>query len=74
LQRLFAFQVAEREQRRAADRVFVQQVVEQLRSSEGWQRWLATRRHFHSYSLRNRLTAPSSARIQRLVFVAGCRS
>jgi hypothetical protein len=42
---------AEREQRRSADRAFVQQAVEQLRSSEGWQRWLATRRHFHSYSL-----------------------
>src|SRR3954464_2257067 len=46
---------AEREQRRAADRAFVQQAVEQLRSSEGWQRWLSTRRHFHSYSLRNQL-------------------
>ena len=42
---------AEREQRRAADREFVQAAVEQLRSSDGWQRWLATRRHFHSYSL-----------------------
>ena len=29
---------AEREQRRAADRAFVQQAVEQLRSSDGWQR------------------------------------
>src|SRR3954466_13915567 len=46
---------AEREQRRAADRAFVQQAVEQLRSSQGWQRWLTTRRHFHSYSLRNQL-------------------
>jgi hypothetical protein len=42
---------AEREQRRAADRAFIQQAVEQLRSSKGWQRWLATRRHFHSYCL-----------------------
>ena len=42
---------AEREQRRAADREFVQQAVEQLRSSDGWQRWLVTRRHFHAYSL-----------------------
>ena len=41
----------EREQRRAADRAFVQQAVEQLRSSDGWQRWLTTRRHFHTYSL-----------------------
>jgi antirestriction protein ArdC len=46
---------AEREQRRAADRAFVQQAVDALRSSEGWQRWLTTRRHFHSYSLRNQL-------------------
>jgi antirestriction protein ArdC len=46
---------AEREQRRAADRAFVQQAVEQLRTSQGWQRWLTTRRHFHSYSLRNQL-------------------
>src|SRR3954471_4021248 len=46
---------AEREQRRAADRALFQQAVEQLRSSEGWQRWLTTRRHFHTYSLRNQL-------------------
>jgi hypothetical protein len=46
---------AEREQRRAADRAFVQQAVEALRSSQGWQRWLTTRRHFHSYSLRSQL-------------------
>ncbi len=46
---------AQREQRRAADRAFVQQAVEQLRSSDGWQRWLTTRRHFHTYSLRNQL-------------------
>jgi antirestriction protein ArdC len=46
---------AEREQRRAADRAFVQQAVDALRSSEGWQRWLTTRRHFHVYSLRNQL-------------------
>jgi hypothetical protein len=46
---------AEREQRRAADRAFVQQAVEALRGSDGWQRWLHTRRHFHSYSLRNQL-------------------
>jgi hypothetical protein len=42
---------AEREQRRAADRAFVQQAVDALRSSEGWQRWLTTRRHFHVYCL-----------------------
>jgi hypothetical protein len=42
---------AEREQRRAADRAFVQQAVDALRSSDGWQRWLTTRRHFHFCSL-----------------------
>ena len=42
---------AERAQRREADREFVQRAVEQLRSSDGWQRWLATRRHFRAYSL-----------------------
>jgi antirestriction protein ArdC len=29
--------------------------AEALRSSEGWQRWLATRRRFRTYSLRNQL-------------------
>jgi hypothetical protein len=42
---------AAREQRRAADRACVQQAVEPLRSSDGWQCWLTARRHFHTYSL-----------------------
>jgi antirestriction protein ArdC len=41
------------EERRERDRKLAAEAVEQLRSSEGWQRWLATRRHFHRYSLRN---------------------
>src|SRR5208283_3502738 len=45
----------ERAERRRADREFARQAIEQLRSSEGWQRWLATRRHFHCYSLTNQL-------------------
>ena len=45
----------ERTERRRADREFARKAVEQLRSSEGWQRWLATRRHFHCYSLTNQL-------------------
>jgi hypothetical protein len=45
----------ERAERRRADREFAHRAVEQLRSSEGWQRWLATRRHFHCYSLTNQL-------------------
>ena len=31
------------------------EAVEQLRSGEGWQRWLGVRRHFHTYSLHNQL-------------------
>jgi antirestriction protein ArdC len=45
----------ERAERRRAEREYARQAVEQLRSSEGWQRWLASRRHFHSYSLANQL-------------------
>jgi hypothetical protein len=41
----------ERAERRRADRAFAARAVEQLRSSAGWQRWLAARRHFHAYSL-----------------------
>lgn len=45
----------ERAERRRADREFARQAVEQLRSSAGWQRWLAARGHFHRYSLTNQL-------------------
>ena len=45
----------ERAERRRADREFARQAVERLRNSEGWQAWLATRRHFHGYSLTNQL-------------------
>jgi antirestriction protein ArdC len=41
--------------RRAADRERMQAALEALQSSEGWQRWLRARRHFHSYSLHNQL-------------------
>jgi antirestriction protein ArdC len=41
--------------RRRADRDFARQAVQQLRTSDGWQRWLASRRHFHAYSLANQL-------------------
>jgi antirestriction protein ArdC len=46
---------AERAERRRVDRAFARQAVEQLRSSEGWQEWLISRRHFHAYSLANQL-------------------
>jgi hypothetical protein len=62
----------ERAERRRADREYARHAVGRLRSSQGWQRWLATRRHFHSYSLGNQLliamVRPTATR------VAGFRS
>jgi antirestriction protein ArdC len=46
---------ARREERRERDRRLAAEAVEQLRSSDGWQRWLRTRRHFHIYSFRNQI-------------------
>ena len=46
---------ADRAQRREADRQRSMAAVEALRTSDGWQAWLAARRHFHSYSLPNQL-------------------
>jgi hypothetical protein len=45
----------ERAERRRADREFARNAVELLRTSEGWQAWLASRRHFHRYTLSNQL-------------------
>jgi antirestriction protein ArdC len=45
----------ERAEKRAAERELMAKAIEELRSSEGWQRWLRVRRHFHSYSLHNQL-------------------
>ena len=57
----------ERAERRARDREYAREAVARLRSSEGWQRWLATRRHFHAYSLANQLliamARPSATRV-----------
>jgi hypothetical protein len=41
----------ERAARRAADRQLLTDAVQALTTSEGWQRWLRTRRGFHRYSL-----------------------
>jgi antirestriction protein ArdC len=41
--------------RQAADRQRIREAIHALRSSEGWQRWLQVRRHFHAYSLHNQL-------------------
>lgn len=46
---------AERQAKREADHAKARQAVEALQSSEGWQRWLSLRRHFHRYSLANQL-------------------
>ncbi|HEX4306481.1 MAG TPA: ArdC-like ssDNA-binding domain-containing protein [Solirubrobacterales bacterium] len=45
----------ERTERRAAEREQMRQAIEALRTSEGWQRWLGVRRHFHGYSFHNQL-------------------
>jgi antirestriction protein ArdC len=46
---------AEREARRQAERELMQQAVDALAGSDGWQRWLRTRSAFHRYSLSNQL-------------------
>lgn len=45
----------ERAEKRAVERKLMEQAIEELRSSEGWRRWLRIRRHFHSYSFHNQL-------------------
>src|SRR5437879_536157 len=57
----------QRAERREQERQLVAQAVEQLRSSEGWQSWLATRSRFHKYSFGNQLLIslqrPSAVRV-----------
>jgi len=57
----------ERQERREADRKKSRAAVEALTSSEGWTAWLASRRHFHAYSLANQLLVamqlPSATRV-----------
>jgi len=45
----------ERAARRQADRDRAREAVDALKASDGWQRWLSSRRHFHLYSLANQL-------------------
>ena len=54
----------ERAERRRADREHAREAVERLRSSEGWRRWLATRRHFHAYSFGNQLLIAMPGRLR----------
>lgn len=53
----------ERETKRAAERELQQQAVEDLRSSEGWQRWLTTRSRFHRYSVTNQLLIAAQVQV-----------
>jgi len=46
---------AERDARRQAERELLTQAVDQLKSSEGWLRWLKVRKAFHGYSMNNQL-------------------
>jgi antirestriction protein ArdC len=45
----------ERDERREQERQLVAQAVAELKSSDGWQRWLATRSRFHRYSFGNQM-------------------
>lgn len=45
----------QRARKRAEDREYTRKAVQQLQSSEGWQRWLSTRASFTTYSLNNQL-------------------
>jgi antirestriction protein ArdC len=49
----------ERAEKRAAERELAAKAIEELRSSEGFQRWLFARRRFHRYSLGNQLLIAS---------------
>jgi hypothetical protein len=62
----------EREQRRAIERELTEKAVEQLRTSAGWQQWLAVRRHFRAYSLHNQLLL--SLQAPHATHVAGFRA
>ena len=46
---------AQRAAKRAEDRERMAAAIDALRTSEGWQRWLAVRHRFHRYSFKNQL-------------------
>lgn len=62
----------ERAEKRTTERKLMAKAVEELRSSEGWKRWLSTRRHFRSYSLANQLLIANQC--PEATRVAGFRS
>lgn len=45
----------ERAEKRAEDRERMAAAIDALRTSEGWQRWLAVRHRFHHYSFKNQI-------------------
>lgn len=64
--------IQKRADRRRADREFAKQAVEHLRSSEGWQRWLAVRARFRAHSHANQLLI--AMQCQYATRVAGFRA
>jgi antirestriction protein ArdC len=62
---------AERQARREADREKAAAAVEALTTSEGWQAWLALRRHFRTYSANNQFLIALQRRDS--TYVAGFR-
>jgi antirestriction protein ArdC len=58
--------------RRAAEREQMKLAIEALQTSEGWQRWLRTRRHFRNYSFHNQLLI--AHRCPEATHVAGFRA
>ena len=62
----------ERAQKRAAERELMAKAIEELRSSEGWRRWLSVRRHFRSYSFANQILI--AGQCSKATRVAGFRS
>ena len=68
---------AEREQRRAEDRRRLEEAARELQSSEGWQRWVAVRRHngLGRYSVNNQLLIALTCWRREIdpTFVAGYR-
>ena len=57
----------QREQRRQAERELLTSAVAQLKTSEGWLRWLKVRKSFRAYSMNNQLLialqAPNATRV-----------
>jgi antirestriction protein ArdC len=64
----------QRAAKRATERERMTAAVEALRSSEGWQAWLATRSRFHKYSFGNQLLIASQRDGLPTAKVAGFRA